>query len=157
MKASRTRRISQEEKVGTGSRVMSKRSTSGVSRNTKRFARKTLRSLLLSKMFQATVKVLIFTLISFGAIYGAYHLIDKTFANEVVISESEIIRNVAKHVTLPQEKPETVVRVQDAETLAKQQAFFADAKTGDYVLIYRQMAIIYDLRNDTVVGMRQTK
>lgn len=160
MKAQRVQRKDSTTKAKASSRLArtpARTQTSRLAKTTQRFAKQTLRQILLSKMFQATAKVLIVGLFAGGVGVIGYKLIDTTFANEVVISKSEIIRSVSKHVVVPEEEPEAVVRVQDAETLKQQNVFYTDVKIGDYILVYRHMAIIYDLRNDVIVAMRQTK
>jgi hypothetical protein len=50
---------------------------------------------------------------------------------------------------------EALVRVQDEETLRKQNTFYKDVREGEYILIYKNLAIIYDLRNNIVVGVKR--
>lgn len=121
----------------------------------RRFAKQGVKSMLLSKAFHATFKVSVGILVSSGLVYGSYLFIGKTFANEVVVSQSEIVARVAKLTTLPQESPYEIVRVQDEEDLKKQNAFYKDIKEGDYILIYKDMAVIYDLRANTIVAMKK--
>lgn len=121
------------------------------------YSKTTLRSILLSHLFQSSAKaVFLFAAVGFS-LYGAYHLIGKTFANEVVISKSEIVSRVAKLTQLPDEEPEKVVRVQDGEDLKKQNEFYKDVKEGDYIIVYSTMAIVYDLRNNVIISMRQSQ
>ncbi len=87
--------------------------------------------------------------------YGLYHLVGRTFANEVVISKSEIVSRVSKLTALPPYDPDDVVRVEDENNLRKQNAFYRDIKEGDYIIMYKDMAVIYDLRNNTIVAMRK--
>ena len=127
-----------------------------IARNTKRYGKQTLRDLLLSKTFSNSFKVFIGCLIVGSALYGAYAFIGNTFANDVVVSKSEILSRVAKHAELPSGDPDAVVRVQDAGTLKKQNDFYANVKEGDYVVMYPQLAVIYDLRNDSIVALKRT-
>jgi hypothetical protein len=102
------------------------------------------------------VKVLSVCLVAGSSLYGVYNLVSKTFANEVVISKSEIVSRVSKLTPLPEGSPRDVVRVEDENNLKKQNEFYKDVKEGDYVLMYKDMAIIYDLRNNSIVAMRRT-
>ncbi|MFA5132322.1 MAG: hypothetical protein WC444_03290 [Candidatus Paceibacterota bacterium] len=129
---------------------------SKMARSTKRYGKQTLRDLLLSKTFGKSFKVLLGLMITGSALYGAYAFIGNTFANDVIVSKSEILLRVGKLTSLPQGEPDAVVRVQDAETLKKQKDFFADVKVGDYVIMYPGMAIIYDLRNNSIVALKRT-
>jgi hypothetical protein len=88
-------------------------------------------------------------------LYGSYIYIGKTFANEVIVSQSEIIARVAKLTSLPQEDPYEIVRVQDQDDLRKQNPFYKDVKEGDYIIMYKNAAIIYDLRNNAIVAMKR--
>lgn len=91
-----------------------------------------------------------------SALYGAYALIGNSVANDVVVSKSEIVARVGKHIELPAGDPEAVVRVQDAETLQKQAPLYENVKEGDYILIYPSLAVVYDLRNDRIVALKST-
>jgi len=128
-----------------------------IARNTKRYGKQTLRDLLLSKTFSNSFKVIIGCLIIGSALYGAYAFIGNTFANDVVVSKSEILSMVAKHTSLPIGDPDAVVRVQDAGTLQKQNEFYTNVKEGDYIVMYPELAIIYDLRNDSIVALKRTE
>lgn len=111
---------------------------------------------LLSRGFQSSVKVLSVCLVAGSSLYGVYHLVSKTFANEVVISKSEIVSRVSRLTPLPDGVPYDVVRVEDENNLKKQNEFYKDVKEGDYILMYKDMAIVYDLRNNSIVAMRRT-
>ena len=95
-------------------------------------------------------------LISGTALYGAYAFIGNTFANDIIVSKSEILTRVGKHTDLPSNEPEAVVRVQDPNTLKKQNSFYENVKEGDYIIIYPKMAVIYDLRNDSIIALKRT-
>jgi hypothetical protein len=122
----------------------------------KRFGKQTLRDILLSKTFHTSFKIFIAGMVTVSALYGSYSFIGTTFANDVVVSKSEILAKVAKHVELPVGEPDDLVRIQDAEALKKQQEFFKDIEEGDYIIMYPELAIIYDLRNDSIVAMKKT-
>ena len=136
----------------TKNKVVSK-----ITRKTKRFGKQTLRDLLLSKTFHTTFKIVVGFMISVSAMYGVYAYIGNTFANNVVVSKSEILTRIAKHIKLPTKEPEAVVRVQDADTLKKQNDFYSNVKEGDYVIIYSNLAIIYDLLNDNLIAFKYTE
>jgi hypothetical protein len=129
---------------------------SRIARSTKRYGKQTLRELLLSKTFHASFKVIVGLLIASSAFYGAYAFIGNSVQNDVVISQSEIIARIAKHTEIPDEAPEAIVRVQDAETLQKQAALFGNVKEGDYIVIFHSMAVVYDLRNDRIVALKSS-
>lgn len=141
-----TRRTSQ--KTGTLSRI---------AKTTKRYGKQTLRDLLLSKTFHSTFKVFFGLLIVGSALYGAYAFIGNAVVNDVVVSKSEIIARVGKHIELPAGEPEALVRVQDAETLQKQAPLYENVKEGDYILVYPSLAVVYDLRNDHIVALKSTR
>ena len=84
-------------------------------------------------------------------------IISSTLAKTVVVSEGEILRRVALHTTMPQGKPTSIVRVKDAETLRVQHMFYKDIKEGDYIIIYSDRVIIYNLRSDIIVGEKYSR
>ncbi len=130
---------------------------SHVARTAKRYGKQTLRDILLSKTFHSAFKVLIGLLVSGSAFYGAYAFIGNSIANDIVVSQSEIIARISKHTELPAGEPEAIVRVQDPETLQKQAALYENVKEGDYIVIYPTIAVVYDLRNDRIVALKSTR
>jgi hypothetical protein len=121
----------------------------------KRFAKQGVRSMLLSPVFHSSFKIVGTAAIVVSMLYGSYLYIGKTFANEVVVSQSEIVARVAKLTSLPAEDPYEIVRVQDEEDLRKQNPFYKEVKEGQYILIYKNIAVIYDLRNNSIVGIKR--
>lgn len=88
-------------------------------------------------------------------LYMGYLYIGKNVANDIVVSKSEIVARVAALTSVPQENPEKVVRVQDPETLKSQNPFYDNVKEGDYIVMYPSLAVIYDLRNNTIVATKK--
>lgn len=84
-------------------------------------------------------------------------LLYRGISNSVVVSQSEIIRRISKHVELPNNPPLSVVRVDNAENLRVQNSFYQDINEGDYILAYRTMVVIYDLRNDKIVRVTSSR
>lgn len=132
-------------------------SLSRAARATRRYGKQTLRDILLSKTFHSTFKVTVGLMIAGSALYGSYALIESRVANDVVVSKSEIIARIGKHIALPDEEPEALVRVQDAEALKKQVALYENVKEGDYILIYPSLAVVYDLRKDHIIALKSTR
>lgn len=126
-------------------------------RVTKRYGKQTLRAMLLSHMFHTTFKVFVGLVISYAALHGAYIYIGKSFADDIVVSQSEIIARVAKLTEVPLGAPEDIVRVQNPDDLRKQNSFYQDVKEGDYIVMYPKLAVIYDLRNNSIVAVRKTE
>ncbi len=121
----------------------------------KRYTKQGLKSVLLSPVFHSSFKIIATAVLVSSMLYGSYLYIGKTFANEVVVSQSEIVARVGKLTLLPQEDPLEIVRVQDEEDLRKQNIFYKDVKEGEYILIYKNVAIIYDLQNNVIVGIKR--
>ena len=153
-----------KKKVATVTRTVTSRATtrtssrkkSSLGSSTKNYGKRALKSFLLSRFLHVTSKVVVMLFIVGTAFYGAYSFVNNTFAGDVVISKSEIVARVGKLTTLPtSEEPNAVVRVQDAETLRKQNAFYQDVKEGDYILMYNELAVIYSLRTDSIVSLKR--
>lgn len=64
---------------------------------------------------------------------------------------NKITRSVAKHMVLPEGKPNVVI-VKDITGLSGQ-AFFKNAQNGDVVLIYPEQAIIYSPDRNIIVNV----
>ena len=145
--------------------LTSRRSTDARSRNARshytrtitRYTKKGMKSLLLSPLFHSAFRVTAGVVVSCGLMYSSYLFIGKTFANEVVVSQSEIVARVGRLTSLPKEQPYEIVRVQDEEILRKQNSFYKDVKEGDYIIMYKNLAVIYDLRNNVVVAVKRVE
>ena len=137
-------------------KLSSVKTSSSFSKKIKRHTKQGIKSLLLSTTFYSTCKVMSVAVVSFGLLYASYFFISKSFANEVIVSQSEIVARVAKHTALPNENPYEVVRVQDEEDLRKQNPFYKDVKEGNYIIVFKDLVIIYDLRNDAIIGIRRS-
>jgi hypothetical protein len=136
-------------------RTIKKSTISPYSKKLKRYAKLGAKSLLLSPLFHSAFKIIGMAAIVASMLYGSYSYISKTFANEVVVSQSEIVARVGKLVSLPGENPYEIVRVQDENDLRKQNPFYKDVKEGDYILMYKNLAVIYDLRNNVIVAIKR--
>ena len=134
-----------------------KKTSPTLARSAKRYAKQTVRDILLSKLFHTAFKLTMGIVVFGSALYGAYALLGDTISNDVVVSKSEIVARVAKLTGIPQTEPDAVVRVQDADTLKKQNVFYADVKEGDYIVMYPTLAVIYDLRNNSIVAMKRSE
>lgn len=132
-----------------------KRSASPVAKKVKRYLKQGVKAILLSSVFHSTFKIISTAIVVVAMVYGSYLYVSKTFANEVVVSQSEIVARVGKLALLPNESPYEIVRVQDWEDLQKQNPFYKDVKEGDYILMYKNLAVIYDLRNNTIVAIKR--
>lgn len=124
-------------------------------KSTARYGKRAVRSMLLSKAFHTTFKIGIITLIVGSALYGTYAFIGNNLDDKVVVSKTEIVARVRAHTTLPETEPEAVVRVENADTLKQQNPFYENIKEGDYIIIYPMLAVIYDLRKDTIVALKR--
>ncbi len=152
------KKSAQGVKRTSASSVVAKQSSSSKSsvlRKLKRSTKQGVKSMLLSPLFHRTFKGVVTTCFVIGLLYSSYLYINKTFANEVIVSQSEIVARVGRLMPLPKEEPYDIVRVQDEETLRKQNTFYKDVREGEYILIYKNLAIIYDLRNNIVVGVKR--
>lgn len=66
----------------------------------------------------------------------------------------KVVDKVRRHVLLPQGEEPTIAVVSDIGPL-RSQPFFAEARLGDYVLVYpkARRAVLYDPQADLVVNM----
>jgi len=65
----------------------------------------------------------------------------------------KVLKDVGKLILLPINETPTVATIEDAQALAKDQAFFADAQNGDKVLIYSNRAMIYSPERNVLVNV----
>lgn len=132
-------------------------SLSKVRYSMKRHGKRFIKNALLSHSFNVFSKVIMGIILFFAVSYGLYGYFGKAFSNDIIVSKSEIIDRVAKLTTLPPGKPDAIVRVEDAEILKKQNVFYENVKSGDYILMYPKLAIIYDLRNNSIIAVKKSE
>jgi hypothetical protein len=67
----------------------------------------------------------------------------------------EAIKNISRHMIVPQNDQPVLAKVADAAALAKQQAFFAKAQNGDQLVIFPSsgQAILYRPSTDLLVNV----
>lgn len=144
-------------KKGKKDVITSQKRRTAVRSSIKRYGKRTLREILLSKTFHTGFKVIMGLSISASALYGAYAFIGDSIAHDVVISQSEILTRVSKHTPLPEGEPDAVVRVQDPESLRNQNELYGSVKEGDYIIMYPTLAIVYDLRKDQIIALKSVR
>lgn len=137
---------------------LKKKSTklSKVKNSTKHYTKQAIKSVLLSHVFHTMFKVTLVALFFSVVSYGLYEYFKKPL-NGVVVSKSEIVDRVAKLTPLPPGTPDAIVRVEDAESLQQQNNFYLNVKSGDYILMYPKLAVIYDLRNNSIVAVKKSE
>jgi hypothetical protein len=123
----------------------------------KRQSKQMVKNILLSKLFHTMFKVGTFAVVFCAVSYGLYSYFNRSLENDVVVSKSEIVDRVSKLTSIPAGTPDAVVRVQDPEILKKQNEFYSNVKEGDYIVMYPKMAVIYDLRNNSIVSEKRTE
>ncbi|MFA7315117.1 MAG: hypothetical protein WC025_04305 [Candidatus Magasanikbacteria bacterium] len=69
------------------------------------------------------------------------------------VENEKLINTVGKLIELPVNEEPIIGTVQDAEALARDQQFFANAKNGDRVLIYKNTAVIYRPEINKLINM----
>lgn len=157
-------KTSQKKKVSFGVVVKNKKNKEEaittktvVKHSLKLQGKQIIRKILLSRIFRNTFKILLGILFCYILFYGLYTYFNKSFANDVVISQSEIIDRVAKLTIVPLGAPNAIVRVENAEKLKLQNVFYENIKNGDYIIMYPKMAIIYDLMNNSIVAIKKSE
>ena len=89
---------------------------------------------------------LIFFFVLLTVAVGYSYRSNISYKNPDLVAESQariLAEKVGKLMLLPKDEIPTVARVSDPEAL-RDQAFFAEAKVGDVLLIYSEKAILYD-------------
>jgi hypothetical protein len=81
-----------------------------------------------------------------------------TLEEQQELSEKQIKlinESVQRHISFPEGEVPFAVTITNAELLKQEQAFYKDAKDGDFLVIYSesQKALIYDPQNDVVVNV----
>lgn len=72
---------------------------------------------------------------------------------ESVAEAKAIIERVSRHITIPGDTEPTVATIVDVEALRAGNAFYANAKNGDHLIVTPTRAILYDPDNDIVIDV----
>ncbi len=109
------------------------------------------------KRYYLPLSLLLASLLALAGLYGFNQwqksIVVEAPVNTQIKSESQItIESVSKLISLPNDEEPTIATVSDLEAL-KGQAFFANAKVGDKVLIYAKAkkAVLYDPTANKVI------
>lgn len=98
-------------------------------------------------MFLSIVSGLVVVIVIFGYINSA-----KTKAESV--TQENVISQLSKQISLPSEAPVTFLRVSDAKNLSLQDEFYKNVQNGDYIIVYRSMALVYDFSNNKIENVK---
>lgn len=80
--------------------------------------------------------------------------IAREIQKQQVLSEedAEVLKQLKTIIDLPEDVMPMIMLVQDAEQLKKEQpGFFAKAQKGDRVIVYPNLAILYDYQNNKIM------
>jgi len=70
---------------------------------------------------------------------------------------ADVIAKVSQLMILPEDGEPMVATILDAQALAAEQAFYADASDGDKLLIFPNRAIIYNPTNNIIVNVGEVR
>jgi len=130
------------------------------------FNNKTIKSLKNSRYYYVTVRLIIALLILFVLyrIYVFWHNQQilgslnnvQTFSHDQALHQKPLVQ-VNQLFTLPTDTDVTVGNIADVKSLASNQSFFKKARSGDMLLIYPNMTVIYDPVNKYIVDVSEVK
>ncbi len=108
--------------------------------------------LILTILIVFLLTLTVFVLSKTGAI-EAYKLGRQIQSQQEQVDIEKIVLNSLKEILLlPEDITPNIGTINDAETLKREQeAFFANSKNGDYLIIYPTLAIIYDYPNNKIM------
>jgi hypothetical protein len=67
------------------------------------------------------------------------------------VTDSYILGKLGKLTEIPNEDPVYIAKVKDDVEMKKDMQMYADTKKGDYIIVFKQKAFIYDLNNNTLL------
>lgn len=90
--------------------------------------------------------------LSFGSV-GSIIYAQNYFKNAPVekVTDAYILTKISKITDIPNEDPIYIAKVKDEQTLSQDMSMFSYAKTGDYIVVFKKKAYIYDLINNNLV------
>lgn len=102
--------------------------------------------------YKNKIVVLAILLVTLGVAFFYFWNNIKNEERETEKEVATVVKQVSRHILLPEGASPTVATVKDPEQL-KDQPFFANAKTGDKLLIYSdaRKAILYRPSEDKIV------
>lgn len=72
---------------------------------------------------------------------------------EEMAQAKAIVEKVKQHILLSGDVEPTVAKIVDSEALRKQNAFYANAKNGDYLVVTPLRAVLYDPDADIILDV----
>ena len=70
---------------------------------------------------------------------------------QVIAEDAKVLKQLGKIMALPEDVQPTMAIITDIDALKEGQPFFADAKNGDRLIIYPEIAIVYDYKANKIV------
>ncbi len=98
--------------------------------------------------------VAMFVIYSFYVVasYGTDVIKDKTLKDEI-----DIIAKVKSHVLVPNTEPISVMKVKNPDELKSSGGLYLEVKKDDYVVVYEDLIVVYDVESDKVVDINRKK
>ena len=86
----------------------------------------------------------------------SFRYVQAKLAEADTFSDVYILEKVGAKIVLPDRSPLSLVRVEDAEKLKKEHAFYKEVKEGHYIIAYPRLFVIYDAVHDEVIGIKES-
>ncbi len=112
---------------------------------------KNKRRINLNRFFKFSLLTISFIFIVFISIY-AFFLKNKTNAES--INQTTILNQLSKNIILPKEEIINIMRISNAKELSSQDKFYENIENGDYILIFKNMSMIYDFDKNLIKNIK---
>lgn len=113
--------------------------------------KKNKRRISLGKLFKLFSMGIIAISFVFVIIYIVF-LNNKSNAESV--TQNTVLSQLSKILVLPQENVVNIMRVTDSDYLSKQDNFYKNIKKGDYIIVYKNMSLIYDFDRNIIENIK---
>lgn len=76
------------------------------------------------------------------------------FSNSNSITQQSVLVQLKEEINLPDNDPNSFMRISDASSLSSQDIFYKDAKNGEYIIVYDSLALVYDFDDKKIINIR---
>lgn len=96
----------------------------------------------------------LFLVLLFIIVVSIFSFISISNKKNSIITQDSILLDLKKYINLPETEPVNFMRVSDAKTLSSQDKFYKNVNNGDYIIVYENMAIIYNFKAKRIINIK---
>lgn len=110
---------------------------------------------ILSRYFHKYFKVISLSFVVFLIlIIVITSLINSSRSKAESITQETVLSELKKTISIPDYAPTSIMRVSNAKELSSQDEFYKNIENGDYIIVYDNIALVYNFDKDYIKNVK---